>query len=58
MELQPWSANRSAYYRAKADKLRELALAELVGAMRDRLLTLADDYQALADGLKTNKQRG
>jgi hypothetical protein len=41
---------RAAYYLAQADRLLDMAEQES-GKLRDQLLTLAEEYQELADRL-------
>ena len=49
------SRQRAAYYQAQADRLRLTAEAETVEKIRDELLTVARQYQELADALKPHK---
>ena len=44
---------RIAHYKSEADRLRRLAEAEPIEAVRNELLAVARHYQQLADGLKT-----
>jgi hypothetical protein len=44
---------RIAQYESEADRLRHMADAEPIDAIRDELLAVARQYQQLADGLKT-----
>ena len=44
---------RIAHYKSEADRLRRLADAEPIEAIREELLAVARQYQQLADGLKT-----
>ena len=44
---------RIAQYENEADRLRRMAEAEPIDAIRDELLAVARQYQQLADGLKT-----
>ena len=54
METLSWPIpQRIAYYRTEADRLRRMAEAEPIKAIRDELLAVAQQYQQLADGLKT-----
>ena len=45
--------HRIAHYRSEADRLRRMAEAEPIAAIRAELLATARQYQRLADGLKT-----
>jgi len=45
------AAERVARYRQEAEKFRQLAQTENDGSLRDELLSLAKQYDALADGL-------
>ena len=45
------AAYRAEYYRAKAERLRQMAWWEPPGNMRERLTELAGKYDQLADGL-------
>jgi hypothetical protein len=42
---------RATHYRARADKLREMAEAEPIGRMRTRLTELAGHYDRLAESV-------
>jgi hypothetical protein len=42
---------RAAHYRDQAAQLRDMAEAEPVGRLRDRLLDLAAQYDRLTEGL-------
>jgi len=54
METLPSSIpQRIAHYQSEADRLRRLAGAESIEAIREELLAVARQYQQLADGLKT-----
>lgn len=54
METLSWPIpQRIAHYRSEADRLRCMADAEPIEAIRDELLATARQYQQLADGLKT-----
>jgi hypothetical protein len=44
---------RIAQYESEADRLRRMAEAEPIDAIRDELLAVARQYQQLADGLRT-----
>jgi hypothetical protein len=44
---------RIAQYQSEADRLRRMAEAEPIKAIREELLAVARQYQQLADGLKT-----
>jgi hypothetical protein len=44
------AAYRAEYYRAKAQRLRQMAGWETPGKMRDRLNELARSYEQLAEG--------
>ena len=44
---------RVALYRSEADRLRRMAEAEPIAAIRAELLAVARQYEELADGLKT-----
>jgi len=44
---------RIAHYQSEADRLRSIAYAEPIEAIRDELLAVALQYQQLSDGLKT-----
>lgn len=48
---------RSAYYREQADRCARLANSKLDPNMRDRLLTLAAEHAAMADGLASAEQQ-
>jgi len=43
---------RITHYESEADRLRRMADAEPIDAIRDELLAVARQYQQLADGLK------
>jgi hypothetical protein len=45
------AAERVARYRQEAEKFRKLAQTENDGSLREELLSLAKQYDALADGL-------
>jgi hypothetical protein len=54
METLPGTIpQRIAHYQSEADRLRRMAEAEPVQAIRDELLAVARQYQQLADGLRT-----
>ncbi len=42
---------RAAHYREQAAQLRDMAEAEPIGKLRDRLLDVAAQYDRLAEGL-------
>jgi hypothetical protein len=42
---------RAAHYREQAGQLREMAAAEPIGRLRDRLNDLSAQYDRLAEGL-------
>jgi hypothetical protein len=44
---------RIAQSESEADRLRRMPEAEPIDAIRDELLAVAQQYQQLADGLKT-----
>ena len=44
---------RIALYRSEADRLRRMAEAEPIAAIRAELLAVARQYEQLADGLRT-----
>jgi len=44
---------RIAHYKSEADRLRRMAEAEPIEAVRNELLAVARQYQQLADCLKT-----
>ena len=44
---------RIMQYQREAERLRRMAEAEPIDAIRDELLAVARQYQQLADGLKT-----
>ena len=44
---------RAAHYREQAKRLRELAAAEEIGRFRQRILQIADQYDALAANFET-----
>ena len=44
---------RIALYQSEAERLRRMAEAEPIEAIRDELLAVARQYENLADGLKT-----
>ena len=46
---------RAVHYRAQAERLRELAAAEEIGRFRERVLEIADQYDALAANLETHR---
>jgi hypothetical protein len=51
-----WPApKRAANYQAQADRLRRMGEGETVKKIRDELLTVARQYQELADELKPHK---
>jgi hypothetical protein len=39
--------------KSEADRLRRMAAAETIATIRDKLLAVAQQYQQLADALKT-----
>ena len=43
--------HRAAHYRERAAQLREMAVAEPIGRLRDRLVNLAAQYDRLAEGV-------
>jgi len=54
METLSWPIpQRIAHYQSEADRLRRMAAAETIATIRDKLLAVAQQYQQLADGLKT-----
>jgi len=54
METLSWPIpQRMAHYESEAHRLRRLAEAEPILAIRMELLATARQYQQLADGLKT-----
>jgi hypothetical protein len=54
METLSWPIpQRIAHYENEADRLRRLAEAEPIAAIRDELLAVARQYESLAEGLKT-----
>jgi hypothetical protein len=46
---------RAAHYREQAEQLREMAAAEPIGRLRERLLDVAAQYDRLAEGLTAAK---
>ena len=48
---------RAAYYRDKAAQFREIAEAEPIGRLRDRLLHLARQYDDVAKIVEARRQR-
>jgi len=48
---------RSAYYREQADRCARLASSKIDPNMRDRLLALAAEHAAMADGLASAEQQ-
>jgi hypothetical protein len=44
---------RIAHYESEADRLRRMAEAEPIEAVRNELLAVARQYDILAEGLKT-----
>ena len=44
---------RIAHYQSEADRLRRMAEAEPIEAVRNELLAVARQYDILAEGLKT-----
>jgi hypothetical protein len=53
LQLHRPISQRMAHYRSEADRLRRMAEAELIEDIRVELLAVAQQYQRLADGLKT-----
>ena len=49
---------RIAQYESEADRLRRMPEAEPIDAIRDEFLAVAQQYQQLADGLKTGAPDG
>ena len=46
---------RAAHYRDQAARLREMAEAEPIGRLRERLVDIARQYEALATALPYNR---
>ena len=46
---------RAAHYEREAEKFRRMAEAETVDHIRAQLVSVADQYQWLADSLKTGQ---
>jgi hypothetical protein len=55
--LSAATQQRAAYYRDKAAQLREIAEAEPIGRLRDRLLHLAQQYDDVAEIVEARRQR-
>ena len=55
--LSAASQLRAAYYRDKAAQFREIAAAEPIGRLRDRLLHLARQYDEVAGIVEAKRQR-
>src|SRR5262249_24227722 len=56
METLSWPIpQRIAHYQSEASRLRHVAEAEPIAAIREELLAVARQYQQLADGLKTGE---
>jgi hypothetical protein len=49
---------RAAQYRAKVGQLRRMAEGESIGRLRDNLLKLADQYEALAGTTELSRPEG
>jgi len=48
---------RAVRYREQAQNLRDMAAAEPVGSLRESLLALSRQYDALADSIEAKGQR-
>ena len=46
---------RAAHYEREAEKFRRMAEAETVGHIRAQLVSVAEQYQGLADSLKSGQ---
>jgi hypothetical protein len=58
MDIQSWPASRRAlHYGTEAEKFRRMADAEPVGRVREQLLSVARQYQELAESLKADRPR-
>jgi hypothetical protein len=55
--LSAATQQRAAYYRDKAAQCREIAEAEPIGRLRDRLLHLAQQYDDVAEIVEARRQR-
>jgi hypothetical protein len=55
--LSAATQQRAAYYRDKAAQFREIAEAEPIGRLRDRLLHLAQQYDDVAEIVEARRQR-
>jgi hypothetical protein len=54
MQTLSWPIpQRIAHYQSEGDRLRRMAEAEPVTAIREELLPIAQQYENLANGLKT-----
>jgi len=55
--LSAATQQRAAYYRDKAAQFREIAEAEPIGRLRERLLHLARQYDDVAEIVEARRQR-